>query len=83
MANRDTDNYTVHVRRERQESTSHLADIGTGFFQWGRDLGGTDSHHQYTEHEKELLAQYQSADYLPPYSCAYKVCYYVRLTIVY
>ncbi|RDD45840.1 Chloride channel protein A [Trichoplax sp. H2] len=71
MAHRNSDNPNVQIRN-RSESTSHLADQGTGFFQWGRDLGGTDSNHKFTEHEKDLLAQYQSADYLPPYSCAYK-----------
>merc|ERR1711962_1365234 len=41
------------------------------FFCKGRDLQSTTVNHQYTQAEREVLASYDSMDYLPPHSQVY------------
>nr|XP_039274350.1 chloride transport protein 6-like [Styela clava] len=53
---------------------SHLAtsEIYNQFFASGRDYESAFVNHKYTEQEKEELQKYDSLDYLPPWSDAYK-----------
>eukprot|EP00118_Oscarella_pearsei_P023455 m.281003 g.281003 ORF g.281003 m.281003 type:complete len:211 (+) comp40638_c0_seq6:27-659(+) len=44
----------------------------TAFFQRGRELESVYDNHRYTEEEREVLADFDSLDYLPPHSEAYK-----------
>ena len=45
----------------------------TGFFARGREWEGRTDIHKYTSAEKEILSTFDSFDYLPPHSTAYKV----------
>ncbi|XP_002739329.1 chloride channel protein C-like [Saccoglossus kowalevskii] len=44
----------------------------TGFFARGRDYESAYINHHYSKAERELLGTYESLDYLPPHSQAYK-----------
>ncbi|XP_070575370.1 chloride channel protein C-like [Ptychodera flava] len=44
----------------------------TGFFAKGRDYESAYVNHRYTKEERNVLATYESVDYLPPHSQAYK-----------
>ncbi|XP_022108381.1 chloride channel protein C-like isoform X2 [Acanthaster planci] len=50
----------------------HPTDDQSGFFARGRDFESRYVNHQYTEQEKELLASYESVDYLPSHSHVYE-----------
>jgi chloride channel 7 len=44
----------------------------TRFFQRGRELESVYDNHKYTDEERDVLKEYESLDYLPPHSTAYK-----------
>lgn len=50
----------------------HPTDDKSGFFAKGRDFESRYVNHSYTEQEKEVLASYESVDYLPPHSHVYR-----------
>ncbi|XP_033125254.1 chloride channel protein B-like [Anneissia japonica] len=50
----------------------HPSDDNSRFFAKGRDFESRYVNHKYTKQERELLATYESLDYLPPHSHAYK-----------
>lgn len=50
----------------------HPTDDRSGFFARGRDFESRYVNHSYTEQEKEVLASYESVDYLPPHSHVYR-----------
>ena len=60
---------------EFEDVTAVLADdkASTSFFQKGREFESRYDNHKYTAKERELLATYDSFDYLPPHSSAFKV----------
>ncbi|XP_013787955.2 chloride channel protein D-like, partial [Limulus polyphemus] len=47
-------------------------DDNHSFFARGRDLESAYVNHKYTEKEREILARYESLDYLPPHSKVYR-----------
>ncbi|XP_076814080.1 chloride channel protein C-like [Clavelina lepadiformis] len=52
---------------------THLADgDDSGFFSVGREYESAYVNHKYNEKEREELLKYDSLDYLPPWSVAYK-----------
>ncbi|XP_071490057.1 chloride channel protein C-like [Diadema antillarum] len=51
---------------------SHPTDDSNSFFAKGRDRESRYDNHQYTPQERELLAAYESLDYLPPHSHVYR-----------
>ena len=50
----------------------HPTDDKSGFFAKGRDFESRYVNHSYTDQEKEVLASYESVDYLPPHSHVYR-----------
>lgn len=59
-------------RRRLTYTEGPQEDPKTSFFQRGRELESVYDNHKYTDHERKVLAEYESLDYLPPHSTAYK-----------
>ncbi|XP_071958229.1 chloride channel protein C-like isoform X2 [Antedon mediterranea] len=62
----------VNSTFDDDHSESHPSDDNSRFFARGRDFESRYVNHKYTRQERELLATYESLDYLPPHSQAYK-----------
>ena len=68
---------TLHRRLSYREGPEE--EPKTGFFQRGRELESVYDNHKYTDDEREVLKDYESLDYLPPHSTAYKASRLVLL----
>ena len=62
----------LHRRSDTEKSKEGAK---TGFFQRGRELESVYDNHRYNDEERAVLAGYESLDYLPPHSTAYKACH--------
>lgn len=51
---------------------AHPTDDASSFFARGRDFESRYENHKYTEQERDVLASYESVDYLPPHSHVYR-----------
>ncbi|XP_077983366.1 chloride channel protein C-like [Glandiceps talaboti] len=61
-----------HPQEDAASVTTTESDEPTGFFTKGRDYESAYVNHRYTKAERNILATYESLDYLPPHSQAYK-----------
>ncbi len=60
------------IRESAPYEDVNLTDDKSGFFAKGRDYESRYVNHSYTAQEREILAGYESLDYLPPHSHVYK-----------